>query len=207
MSTVPALPMHEIRAEATWLQRNKMVVTPLLFLLPGLLFFSVYVIIPIFQSFNISLYRWDGLGEATYIGLANYQELLTDRNFEIFAVEQREMAGALPAGDPARPVHRAVPEPDGGGHPPLQVAVLLSLRPQPSCRRPCLQLVLPAARGLAEHDHHRPRFRERQYPRRSVAGDLRHHRGGALAADGLLHDPVSYGPERRGPRAGGGRTA
>jgi multiple sugar transport system permease protein len=40
-------------------------------------------IIPIFQSFGISLYRWDGLGEATYIGLANYQELMTDRNFEI----------------------------------------------------------------------------------------------------------------------------
>ena len=66
-----------------WLQRNKMVVTPILFLLPGILFFGLYVIIPIFQSFNISLYRWDGLGEATYIGLANYEELLTDRNFEI----------------------------------------------------------------------------------------------------------------------------
>ncbi len=67
---------------ATWLQRNRMTVTPFLFLLPGALFFSVYVIIPIFQSFNISLYRWDGLGEATYIGLENYRELATDRQFE-----------------------------------------------------------------------------------------------------------------------------
>ncbi len=67
----------------TWLQRNRMVVTPIMFLIPGLLFFGLYVIIPIFQSFNISLYQWDGLGEATYIGLANYEELLTDRNFEI----------------------------------------------------------------------------------------------------------------------------
>jgi len=67
---------------ATWLQRNRMTVTPLLFLLPGVLFFSVYVVIPIFQSFNISLYRWDGLGEATYIGLDNYAELMTDRQFE-----------------------------------------------------------------------------------------------------------------------------
>jgi len=67
---------------ATWLQRNRMTVTPFLFLLPGVLFFSVYVIIPIFQSFNISLYRWDGLGEATYIGLENYRELATDRQFE-----------------------------------------------------------------------------------------------------------------------------
>ena len=52
-------------------------------MLPGSLFFAVYVIWPIAQSFNISLYQWDGLGEATYIGLGNYQELATDRNFEI----------------------------------------------------------------------------------------------------------------------------
>ena len=78
-----AVAASETYAGPTWLQRNRMIVTPILFLLPGLLFFGLYVIIPIFQSFNISLYRWDGLGEATYIGLANYQELLTDRNFEI----------------------------------------------------------------------------------------------------------------------------
>ncbi len=75
--------ISQMRAEQSWMQRNKMIVTPLLFLLPGVLFFAVYVVIPIFQSFQISLYRWDGLGEATYIGLGNYQELLTDRNFEI----------------------------------------------------------------------------------------------------------------------------
>lgn len=66
----------------TWMQRNKMTVTPLLFLLPGVLFFVVYVISPIFQSFNISLYQWDGLGEARYIGLDNYRELVGDRAFE-----------------------------------------------------------------------------------------------------------------------------
>ncbi len=67
----------------TWLQRNKMTVTPILFLIPGVLFFTVYVISPIFQSFNISLYEWDGLGEARYIGLQNYQELVNDRSFNI----------------------------------------------------------------------------------------------------------------------------
>jgi multiple sugar transport system permease protein len=69
--------------QQTWFKRNKMTVTPLLFLLPGVLFFSLYVIIPIFQSFNISLYRWDGLGEATWVGIGNYQELVGDRAFEI----------------------------------------------------------------------------------------------------------------------------
>ncbi|WJY22170.1 MULTISPECIES: carbohydrate ABC transporter permease [Rhodobacterales] len=83
MSTEAAVPMGDGRDAQTWMQRNKMVVTPILFLLPGFLFFAVYVIIPIFQSFQISLYEWDGLGEATFVGARNYQELLTDRNFEI----------------------------------------------------------------------------------------------------------------------------
>lgn len=60
-----------------------MVLTPLLFLAPGALFFLVYVIWPIIQSFNISLYDWDGLGEATYIGLGNYRELMDDRAFGV----------------------------------------------------------------------------------------------------------------------------
>lgn len=60
-----------------------MTLTPLLFLTPGVLFFVVYVISPIIQSFNISLYDWDGMGQATYVGLENYEELLDDRAFEI----------------------------------------------------------------------------------------------------------------------------
>lgn len=75
--------MTTAHAEMTWVRRNRMILTPIMFLLPGVLFFLVYVIIPIGQSFNISLYQWDGLGEATYIGLGNYQELATDRAFEI----------------------------------------------------------------------------------------------------------------------------
>ncbi len=69
--------------ERSWLQRHRMTVTPLLFLLPGVLFFLVYVINPIIQSFNISLYDWDGLGTATFVGFGNYEELIDDRAFEI----------------------------------------------------------------------------------------------------------------------------
>ena len=75
--------MTTVTATGSWVQRNRMTLTPLLFLLPGVLFFVVYVISPIFQSFGISLYEWDGLGEAEYIGLDNYRELMTDRAFEI----------------------------------------------------------------------------------------------------------------------------
>ncbi len=64
--------------ERGWYKRNEIAVTPWLFLLPGILFFLVYVIIPVFQSFWISFFQWDGLGEATWVGTANYERLLFD---------------------------------------------------------------------------------------------------------------------------------
>lgn len=59
----------------TWFHRNQFALTPWLFLAPGMLFFAVYVIFPIFQSFNISLYKWDGLGQPEFIGIQNYENL------------------------------------------------------------------------------------------------------------------------------------
>jgi multiple sugar transport system permease protein len=67
----------------SWYKRNEIAVTPWLFLAPAILFFAVYVISPIFQSIAISFYDWDGLGEARYVGLGNYAELMDDRAFEV----------------------------------------------------------------------------------------------------------------------------
>ncbi len=68
----------------SWYKRNEIAVTPWLFLLPGIAFFALYVIIPIFQSFWISFHEWDGLGEKTWVGLGNYERLLGgDRKFEV----------------------------------------------------------------------------------------------------------------------------
>ncbi len=66
-----------------WYKRNEIAITPWLFLAPAILFFAVYVIIPIFQSINISFYDWDGLGEARWVGLDNYVELMDDGAFEV----------------------------------------------------------------------------------------------------------------------------
>ena len=71
-----------VERQRGWFKRNEIAVTPWLFLAPATLFFFVYVIFPVFQSFNLSLYKWDGLGEAKYIGLGNYRELVGDRAFE-----------------------------------------------------------------------------------------------------------------------------
>ncbi|MFQ6551375.1 carbohydrate ABC transporter permease [Aestuariibius insulae] len=82
MTVSPAVPTDRYVPPRGWYKRNEIRVTPWLFLAPGILFFLFYVIFPVFQSFNLSLYRWDGLGEAEYVGLRNYQELATDRAFE-----------------------------------------------------------------------------------------------------------------------------
>lgn len=74
----------QARERRSWYRRNEIAATPWLFLIPGVLFFAVYVILPIFQSFWISFHEWDGLGEKTWVGLANYERLLTDdRKFEV----------------------------------------------------------------------------------------------------------------------------
>lgn len=62
-------------------RKNQQQIAPWLFLLPGVLMFLIYVIIPIFQSMNISFYEWDGLGAKEYVGIDNYVELLDDDDF------------------------------------------------------------------------------------------------------------------------------
>lgn len=66
---------------SSWWKRNQQRVTPWLFLAPGLIFFTIYVLYPIIQSLIISLYEWDGLSPAIYIGFANYMELVDDEEF------------------------------------------------------------------------------------------------------------------------------
>lgn len=65
----------------SWWRENQQKLTPYLFLIPGIVFFLVYVIVPIFQSFWLSGFDWDGLGEKEWIGAANYRELLDDPSF------------------------------------------------------------------------------------------------------------------------------
>ena len=71
----------------SFIQRNRMKIVPWVFLAPAMLFFFVYVIIPIFQSIWISLYEWDGLYRpdgswtASWVGFQNYEKLWTDPKF------------------------------------------------------------------------------------------------------------------------------
>ncbi len=67
--------------QRSWLHRNRIKLAPWLFLLPGLIFFFIYVIAPIFQSIWISFYEWDGLSDKEWVGFANYVELMDDDRF------------------------------------------------------------------------------------------------------------------------------
>lgn len=55
---------------------------PWIFLAPAVIVFAIYVVIPVFQSFWLSLYDWDGLSPTKkFIGLGNYSALFQDDQF------------------------------------------------------------------------------------------------------------------------------
>lgn len=62
-------------------KRNQRAMAPWIFLAPGIAMFALYVIYPIIASMWLSFYDWDGLGEKTWLGLANYAELFDDEAF------------------------------------------------------------------------------------------------------------------------------
>ncbi|KAA9005744.1 carbohydrate ABC transporter permease [Histidinibacterium aquaticum] len=86
MTTATLPDTHADEGGPGWVRRNRMRLAPLMFLAPGVLFFLVYVIFPVLESFQISFYRWDGLGAREFIGLENYRELSTDPAFEVSLV-------------------------------------------------------------------------------------------------------------------------
>jgi len=49
-----------------------------LFVAPALLFYAVFVLQPMLLTVQYSLYRWDGVGPATWVGLANYLKVLSE---------------------------------------------------------------------------------------------------------------------------------
>ena len=54
-----------------------------LFLLPALLLYGVFVLIPIIQAAHFSLYDWNGLKPLTdFVGLENYQRALSEPTFQ-----------------------------------------------------------------------------------------------------------------------------
>ena len=77
-STAAARPQLHKRKGRTGYYRR---VTGLLFVLPCVLFVGVFFIVPLVMTAWMSLYDWPLLGSRSFIGLGNYQTLLSDRQF------------------------------------------------------------------------------------------------------------------------------
>lgn len=70
-----APPTRTTPRRAVW-QRGRG--TALLFLAPAALFYGLFVLLPWLHSAWISLYAWDGIGVATWVGFANYVTVFTE---------------------------------------------------------------------------------------------------------------------------------
>ena len=69
-----------------------------LFLIPGMLIFGAFILYPIFASQYFSLLNWSGFdANQTFVGFANYAELLTDKYFwDAFGRSFLFTAGTVP---------------------------------------------------------------------------------------------------------------
>ena len=59
-------------------RRSKHRLVPLLYVAPALLFYLAFVITPFLHSVWISFWDWNGVGVATWVGLANYAAVFTE---------------------------------------------------------------------------------------------------------------------------------
>lgn len=68
----------EIKKQPFW--RNVKVV-PYLYILPNMVLFITFMIIPIFMTFYYSLVKWNGLGPIKFVGLSNYVYIFKNEVF------------------------------------------------------------------------------------------------------------------------------
>lgn len=77
-------PQHQGQAAtggASLWRRHRLWLYPLLLLLPGILVFGTVIIASAVQSVWVSFHTWDGMGPKTWVGLANFRELVNDAQF------------------------------------------------------------------------------------------------------------------------------
>lgn len=56
--------------------------TPYLFILPAFLIYAAFLLYPLGRAVHLSLFEWDGLSLATFVGLDNYVSLLSDERLK-----------------------------------------------------------------------------------------------------------------------------
>src|SRR3954447_4804670 len=72
-----------------------------LYLAPALLMVVVFVLLPVLHTVYLSLVQWDGVTAATFVGLGNYVDILTDPQLRALFLHSLELVfffAALPIG-------------------------------------------------------------------------------------------------------------
>lgn len=72
-------PTKKVRSKT--IRRNRIIAYT--FLLPNIIGFLIFILIPVIASFFMSFTSWNGFGVVEFIGLDNYKQLLKDENFKI----------------------------------------------------------------------------------------------------------------------------
>ena len=78
---VAAPPRAKVAGRSRWSLARQEEVIAYLFILPSLLGFVVFLVVPMVASLGISFYDWELLTPPKFVGLKNFSTLLTDRVF------------------------------------------------------------------------------------------------------------------------------
>ncbi|MEF2243654.1 carbohydrate ABC transporter permease [Paenibacillus sp. IITD108] len=73
--------VHSSSNKPKRMHKFKQLITPYLFVLPNIIIFSVFIVIPAILGFYYSLHKYDGLNPMKFIGLDNYKSILSNSQF------------------------------------------------------------------------------------------------------------------------------
>lgn len=71
----------EARYTRSYSQKRRDMVSGYLYISPFYILFAVFGVFPIFFTFYLSFFKWDGLGDMTAVGMRNFELLVTDDKF------------------------------------------------------------------------------------------------------------------------------
>lgn len=83
----------KVRNKQSGLERKYMM-AGLLFLMPALVIYLVFAVIPFFQSFLLSFQDWNGFSQRTFVGIENYVNAFKDKTF-LLAIRNSTYLGVV----------------------------------------------------------------------------------------------------------------
>lgn len=74
--------------------KRRYMFTGMIFLLPAVLIYFIFAVLPFFQSFILSFQDWNGFSEKKWVGLENYMRAFTDSTF-LVAIKNSVYLGVI----------------------------------------------------------------------------------------------------------------